>query len=100
MYAAGHISREEEVKIPEFNNHDEARQWFKAKYGDNFVLTDSEQIDDRKCYFYFLILDKAAFEAGQKELLENGYMVANAKQYMFSHQPIQIFDDGSIHIVH
>jgi hypothetical protein len=63
MYAPGHITREEEAKLLFFfNDYKEAREWFKEKYGDSFIL----MIDDQICYFYYLILDRKVFEVGQK----------------------------------
>lgn len=92
------ISRKEEDEIPEFKSHDEACKWFKEKYGDNFMMEDSELIDGQKCYFYQLIHDRVAWEKGQKELRDNGF--TNGKDFMSAAQPIQIFEDGHIHIVH
>lgn len=66
------ISREEEHALPDFKSHEEARTYFKKKYGNNFKLEDSITVGDRKLYFYKL----------------------------FSVQDIQIFEDGEIHIVH
>lgn len=92
------ISREEEARIPQFDSHEEAREWFKARYGDAFMMTDSEYIGGQKCYFYYLILDPEAFHKGQKEMQENGYSAGLA--FMKSYQSIQIMQDGSVHIVH
>lgn len=109
MYAAGYISRDDEAKIPNFNSHDEARKWFKSKYADSFMLIGSEQIGDRKCYFYYLILDKDAFNAGRESFAErtslndlflNNNFISNARHYLFSYQSIEIFEDGSVHIIH
>jgi hypothetical protein len=99
MYATGHITHEEEAKLPFFNDYEEAREWFKEKYGDSFILTSSEIIDDQICYFYYLILDHKVFEAGQKEKESKGIMT-DAINFMGSYQEIQIMEDGSVHIVH
>lgn len=92
------ITREEESKIPQFNSHDEARQWFKEKYGSEFMMAGSEIIGEEKCYFYYLILDREAFMRGHKEMEEKGYTTGTA--LLMSYQPIQIMESGSIHIVH
>jgi hypothetical protein len=92
------ISREEEQEIPEFESHEEARKYFKEKYGDNFQLSDSEMIDDRKCYFYYLIVDKEGYEEGMASMKKDGFV--SGMRFMKSQQPIQIFEDGIIHIVH
>ncbi len=51
------------------------------------------------CYFYYLILDRKVFEAGQKEIESMG-ITTDAIQFMGSYQEIQIMEDGSVHIVH
>jgi hypothetical protein len=99
MYAPGYITREEEAELPFFTSHDEALQWFKKKYGNKFILTGSEMPIEQKCYFYYLILDREVYEAGQNEFVTKGIMT-DAIKYMGSYQEVQIFDDGSIHIVH
>jgi hypothetical protein len=38
MYAQGHITCEEEAKLPFFNSHEEARRGFKEKYRDSLLL--------------------------------------------------------------
>lgn len=93
------ISREEEANLPNFSSHQEAREYFKNKYGSSrFVMTDSDVIDGRDIYFYYLILDPKAYKDGQKKLLEDGYVTGF--EYFHSHQSIEIFEDGDIHIIH
>ena len=93
------ISREEESKIPEFKSHDEARKYFKDKYGDDFQLVDSENTSDGKIYFYKLILNREVYMDMIKEMNKSGY-VPMTEERMFCTQDIQIFEDGHIHIVH
>ncbi|TKI73673.1 hypothetical protein FC701_36825, partial [Bacillus mycoides] len=44
------ISREEEVEIPNFKSHEEARTYFKEKYGDAFQISESFKIDGEQVY--------------------------------------------------
>lgn len=92
------ITRQEEAEIPLFNSHTEAREWFKDRYGDAFMLTDSELVGTEICYFYYLILDRAVFEEEVKKL-HSGTMTDSLK-FLNSYQNIQIMDGGSVHIVH
>lgn len=92
------ISREEEALIPQFNSHEEAKKWFEDRYGKDFILTHAEIIGEELCYFYYLVLDWEEYKKGQKELRENGYMAGLS--FLMSHQPVQIMESGSIHIVH
>lgn len=99
MYAQGYISREDEAQIPDFSSHDEARDWFKLKYNNSFQLETSQEINGQKLYFYFLILDHEKFFKGQQEMTEKGF-IGDALEYLGSYQKIEIYEDGSIHIVH
>lgn len=99
MYAKGYISREEEAKIPEFTSHEEARSWFKEKYGDRFMMTGSEDLTEGKVYFYRLILDEEKHEELQRRMAEDGYVIGMA-ELTFSFQSIEVFSDGSIHVIH
>lgn len=93
------ISRNEEANLPDFSSHQEAREYFKNKYGSNrFLLTETDVIEGRKIYFYYLILNPKAYEDGQKKLLEDGYVLG--LEFLHSHQPIEISEDGDIHIIH
>lgn len=93
------ISREEEAAFPDFNSHDEARAFFKSKYGDRFQMTGADIIDGRKIYFYKLILDKDTYENGVAALNEKGFMPFD-EVFFFSSQDIEIWADGGIHILH
>ncbi len=93
------ISRKAESEIPEFSSHVLAREYFKNRYGNHFVMMSSEVIGDQKVYFYSLILNRKVFEDGQKQMLKDGFM-ADALDFMNSYQPVEIFEDGRIHIIH
>ncbi|WP_210365288.1 hypothetical protein [Bacillus sp. REN3] len=97
MYAQGSITPEQEAEIPVFKSHDEAREWFKKRYGQAFQMVESENVDGRKCFIYYLVLDKDTFWKGQKELADGG-TTSNALKYLGSFQAIHIFEDGSIFI--
>lgn len=88
------ISRQEEAELPSFNNHQEAKDYFKDKYKERFVFTGVE--DD--IYFYSIIHDQAAYDKGQEEMRSGGF--TTGMEFMASHQPVEISRDGSIHIIH
>lgn len=92
------ITRQEEAELPEFKSHTEARAWFKEKYGDDFMLTGVEPIGDQKCYFYNLVLDRKEFNRFMEEAQQT--IIVSAASFIDSYQPVQIMEDGSIHIVH
>ena len=91
------ISRQEEAELPTFKTHEEARDYFEEKYGEKFVFEESSDTGDGICFFYRLITDEEAYIKGASDLNSNGYV---GMEFMNSYQPIQIMEDGSIHIVH
>lgn len=93
------ISREEEHKLPNFNSHKEAREYFKKLYGIDFQLINVGEIDEEKMYFYKLILDREVYIDMIEELELNG-MVAMDEKRAFCSQDIQISESGVVHIVH
>lgn len=98
IYLAQKISREEDAKLPVFDSHEEARAYFKEGYGADFIMVGSETIMGEKCYFYYILLDRVAFEEGTRKI-QAGIHDASLK-YLESHQPVQIMESGSVHIVH
>lgn len=91
------ITRQEEAELPTFKSHEEASRYFEEKYSEKFVFEESSDIGDGICFFYRLITDEEAYIKGASELNANGYV---GMEFMNSYQPIQIMEDGSIHIVH
>ena len=90
------ISRKEESELPPFKSHEEAISYFEGKYGEKFVFEESSDDKDSICFFYRLIIDEAAYIKGISNLNSTGYIGLEFKN---SYQPIQIWEDGSIHIV-
>ena len=92
------ITREEEGKLPSFDNHRDAINWFKYKYIHDFRWFGTDTVGDEICHFCAIILDRKAFETGRGMLLQ-GNAVAGT-DYLNSFQVIEIFQSGRIHIVH
>lgn len=99
MWIEMKISRQAEAEFPEFDSHENARRYFKNKYGDSFVMANSEMIGDEKIYFYHLILDRQQYFDGFKKLREDG-IITDSLDFMNSYQPVEIFEDGRIHVIH
>lgn len=92
------ISREEEAEFPEFENFQDAWDFFVGKYDKDMVLESMDIIGGKNCYFCALITDWESYkEMGR--MFEAGEPVMGMK-YIECRQPIQIFEDGRVHIVH
>lgn len=90
------ISRTEELALPVFNNHIEAVEYFRNRYGDAFVLDAEGAADGETIYFYVLILDKAEWTKGKQHMQDHGYI--SGTDFLQSFQSIQISATGTIHI--
>lgn len=93
------ITREEEHNLPDFKSHREAIEYFKGIYGDRFVVVDTEDIGGRICYFCRLITNPATYEKGIS-ILSQGKGYSDGGDFISSNQPIEIWEDGRIHIIH
>lgn len=92
------ITREEEAMFPEFNSFQSAWNYFVSNYDKAIVLESVDIIDGVKCYYCALIIDLCTYRE-MFRLLEAGSPVMGLK-HLHCRQPIQIFEDGHIHIVH
>lgn len=95
------ISRQDESSFPDFTSHKEAASFFKEKFGSDFVFESSEIVGDMICYFYSVVSDHGVYRKGKK-LLSQGQSVSGefAMQFIASYQPVQIMENGNVHIVH
>lgn len=92
------ISREEEAAFPEFDSFEAAWTFFVRKYDKDMLLESVDIIDGVKCYYCALITDWESYKE-MLRLFENEEPVFGTK-YLECRQPIQIFEDGRVHIVH
>lgn len=92
------ISREEEASFPEFDSFEAAWTFFVRKYGKDMLLESMDIVAGKKIYFCALITDWETYKE-MLRILEAGKPFVGMK-YIHCKQPIQIFDDGSVHIVH
>jgi hypothetical protein len=90
------ISRKEESELPLFQSNEEAIRFFEEKYGEKFVFEESSDGEDGIRFFYRLIIDEEAYINGSADLNSTGYIGLEFKK---SYQPIQIKENGSVHIV-
>lgn len=92
------ISREEEASFPKFDSFQAAWAFLFGKYEECVVLETIDFVGNEKCYFCALITDWEVYRE-MNRLLEEGEPVLGMK-YLECRQPIQIFENGQVHIVH
>lgn len=52
---------EEKLNLPLFINHESARYWFKERFGNRFVMVDSNIENNIKFYTYHLVHDRMTY---------------------------------------
>ena len=90
------IKREIEFNLPRFTNHEDSKTYFQETYGEQFVEGDSEVINGKRIYYYKLILNKATYIQGLKELKENGSV--SDMFFSLSYQSIEIRENGTVYL--
>lgn len=104
MDIAKEYSREDEANVPEFKNWKEAEKYFKNKHGDNFQYQGDHEIDGEAYYFYDLILDRDVYERKQKKIMEayknKTLFLQLDEDELRSYQRIEIWENGSVHMLH
>lgn len=92
------FTREFESDIQEFESRKEVEDWFSDLFGEDFILQDVFSVGDKRCWNYTVIHDRDEWTKGQEILKQQGYL--SGGDYMWSYQIVQVFEDGSIHIVY
>ena len=92
------ISREEEAAFPEFKSFQDAWMFFVGRYDKDMMLESVEEIDGVKCYFCALVIDWEVYREMLRAVVAGQALVG--MRYIECRQPIQIFEDGRVHIVH
>ncbi|MNS71917.1 hypothetical protein D3C72_1053090 [compost metagenome] len=92
------LTRQFESELPQFNSHVEAAEWFSDLFNNSFMLGSAFPVGEQKCWDYCLIHNRKDWESGIEQLITQGHVTDN-REYLWSYQNIQIFDDGNVHIV-
>lgn len=94
------ISRQEESHLPAFSSHNDAAMYFFNQYKKSFKFIDSELIGGVRCFFYHLVINHEVYERGTDMLSRGSVSGDFGMQFLMSYQPIEIFEDGRVHLVH
>lgn len=92
------ISREDESSFPGFASYEEARMYFSERFGSDFILQDIEDVGGQQCFFHAVVVDWEKYKNGQLQF-SRGEAVTGL-DYISSYQPVQIMQDGSVHVVY
>ncbi|WP_226038527.1 hypothetical protein [Aquibacillus saliphilus] len=82
--------------MPDFENHEQAREWFKGEFQNRFSLRGSHEVDGKRVFYYHLIKQPEKY---------NRYMESFAKPVKHeitnfdtfeSYSTVEISDDGDV----
>ncbi|MDG5786785.1 hypothetical protein QA612_04720 [Evansella sp. AB-P1] len=83
-------------EMPDFINHDEARQWFKKQFHERFALRNTDTIDGKTIYFYHIIKDLDQYQHYMESFSrEEGHEFTNPDTFK-SYSTVEITEDGDI----
>ncbi|MBB5172491.1 hypothetical protein [Texcoconibacillus texcoconensis] len=86
--------------MPDFHNHEEAREWFKNQFHERFSLRSSDDEDGKKVYYYHLIKHPDQYEQYMESFAkeQEGHEITNMETFE-SYSTVQITEDGDIHFI-
>lgn len=86
-------------EMPNFQSHDEARQWFKNHLHDRIALRGSDIIDGKMIYFYHLIKSPQEYQQYMESFSRpDDHDITNAETFE-SYSTIEISEDGAVNFL-
>lgn len=95
------LSKLDESQLPKFNDHNEASNYFKLKYGEDFFFSNIFKFEGDNLHVYVLILDREKYNESQIYLMKNRTIFfpvsdQTTKGYRESFQKIYIWETGKV----
>ncbi|RLQ92324.1 hypothetical protein [Falsibacillus albus] len=83
-------------EMPDFESHLEAREWFKERYENRFVLEGMAAIDGRRVYYYHLVKDPEVYEQYMESFAsEEKHPITNSASFE-SYSTVEISEGGTV----
>ncbi|KHF40608.1 hypothetical protein [Halalkalibacter okhensis] len=82
--------------MPDFQNHDEARSWFKEQFGDRFLLKNSDEFEGERVYYYHLVKNPEVYHEYMEALSSSVEHKITSMEPFQSYSTIEISEDGRI----
>ncbi|NRD79677.1 hypothetical protein HPT25_20150 [Bacillus sp. BRMEA1] len=90
----------EHERIPDFRNHEEAREWFKELFDDRFLLRMSDMKDDKKIFYYHIVKDPEVYQHYMESFSRPAEFHEITNMHVFeSYSTIEISEDGDVHFI-
>ncbi|WP_156291982.1 hypothetical protein [Oceanobacillus salinisoli] len=85
-------------EMPDFHNHDEARQWFKEKFGDDFLIRSSDVVNETKIYYYHIVKDLELYQQYMESFAKPVKHEITNMETFESYSTVEISENGDVNM--
>ncbi len=82
--------------MPDFEDHEAARQWFKDQLQDRFSLKNIEDTDGKKVYYYHIIKNQERYQQYMESFAKPIKHEITEMDTLKSYSAVEITEDGEI----
>ncbi|MFT4413931.1 hypothetical protein ACLM5H_08735 [Fredinandcohnia humi] len=83
-------------KMPDFQNHEEAREWFKNEFQDKFLLRTHDKIEGKMVYYYHIVKDPEVYKEYMESFGRTGEHEITNIQTFESYSTVEISENGDV----
>lgn len=85
-------------KMPTFQNHEEAKQWFRNHFHENFLIRCSDAFYGKKMYVYHIVKNKTLYHNYMRSFAEPKRPTIKNMDTFECYSTVEISDNGEVHI--
>ncbi|RKQ31347.1 hypothetical protein [Oceanobacillus halophilus] len=85
-------------KMPDFKNHEDARQWFKEQFHDDFLIRSSDVVNGEKIYFYHIIKNPELYQQYMESFAKPVKHEITNMETFESYSTVEISEDGDVKV--
>lgn len=86
-------------QMPEFDDHDAARTWFKDQFQERFSLKNTETTNGKKVYYYHIIKNPEMYQQYMESFAKPVKHEITEMNTFESYSAVEITDDGEISFI-
>ncbi|WP_280770834.1 hypothetical protein [Salipaludibacillus daqingensis] len=83
-------------QLPDFDDHETARAWFKNKFDDRFSLKNSENDNGKKVHYYHIIKNPETYKLYMESFSKPVKHEITEMETLESYSTVEITEDGDI----
>ncbi|MCH1627135.1 hypothetical protein [Fredinandcohnia quinoae] len=83
-------------RMPNFNNHEEAREWFKEQFDNKFLFRSINEDEGKKTFFYHIVKNPEVYNQYMRNFASPfEHEITNMKTFE-SYTTVEINEDGEV----